>query len=177
MLSIAYIAKISIQHLDIAVNDFQRYQLVIAGADSSHEEQASITPIDDLRVYKEKLRHDSARKKLNLTFIFEEITHSSPSRQNKLCDVLNDLGLLLVWYCHKPFREPHFAMSTNTIIEYDLETQTSRLTLDAILTTHIQSNKEFKSNVRTLYLQFRRNKTDSHAGFRATQVTQPTLRT
>ena len=43
------------------------------------------------------------------TFVLEEVTHPRPARKDKLCDVLDDLGLLLLRHREEPFRESDLA--------------------------------------------------------------------
>lgn len=45
-----HISKVSVQHLDVSVDDLQRDQLVISRTNPANEEQGRISPVDDLGV-------------------------------------------------------------------------------------------------------------------------------
>jgi hypothetical protein len=50
-------------------------------------------------------------KKQERTLVFEEVAHACAASKYELCDVLDNLGLLLGWHRHEPFREAHFTLS------------------------------------------------------------------
>lgn len=45
-----YISKVSVQHLHIAVDNLERYQLVVGRANPANEEQRGVSPVNDLCV-------------------------------------------------------------------------------------------------------------------------------
>lgn len=46
-----HVAKVSIQHFYISVDNFQRNQLIISRTNSGDEEQRSISSVDDFSIY------------------------------------------------------------------------------------------------------------------------------
>lgn len=48
----AYISEISVQYFYITVNDLQRHEFVIVWADSTDEEERSVSTIDDFRIFR-----------------------------------------------------------------------------------------------------------------------------
>lgn len=45
-----HIAEISVQHLDVAMDDLERHQLVVSWRNAANEEQRRVAAVDDLRV-------------------------------------------------------------------------------------------------------------------------------
>ena len=49
------------------------------------------------------------------TFIFEEVAHARPAREDKLRNVLDDLRLRLWRESREPFRKAHFAYGNKAL--------------------------------------------------------------
>ena len=45
-----HVSKISVEHFDITMDDFKRHELVVRLADAAHEEQGSVSSVDDLGI-------------------------------------------------------------------------------------------------------------------------------
>ena len=45
-----HIPEIPVQDFDVAVNDLQRRELVVSRRDSTHEEERSVSPVDNLGI-------------------------------------------------------------------------------------------------------------------------------
>lgn len=88
-----YVPEVPIQHLDIAMNNLQCDQFIVILLNSTHEKERCIAAIDDLRV-----------------LVLEKVAHAGPARKDKLCHVLDNLGLTLRAHRLEPFAQPDFAL-------------------------------------------------------------------
>lgn len=101
---LADVAKVSIEHLDVSVNDFKRYQFVISLTDACDEEQGCISSIDHFAI-----------------FVFEEVAHPCSSCEDELGDVLGDLEFGFGRHGGEPFCETYFALSADEEDPVDLQ--------------------------------------------------------
>ena len=49
-----HIPEIPIQYFDVTMDDLQRREFVVSRRDPAHEEKRSVSPVDDLGIYKTK---------------------------------------------------------------------------------------------------------------------------
>ena len=55
-------------------------------------------------------------KKQERTLVLEEVAHACAAGKYELCDVLDDLGLLLGWHRHEPFRKAHLTYGRDNLL-------------------------------------------------------------
>lgn len=102
-IQLAHVAKVSIQHLDVSMDDLERHQLVVALADSRDKEERCVSPIHDFAV-----------------LVLEEVAHPRPSSEHELCDIFGDLELCLGRHGGEPFRKADLALSADEKDPVDL---------------------------------------------------------
>ena len=102
-IQLANIPKVSIQHLDVAVDDFERNEFVIALGDARDEEEGGVAAIDYFGV-----------------FVFEKVAHSGASGEDELGDVFGDFELGFGRHGGEPFSETHFALAADEEDPVDL---------------------------------------------------------
>lgn len=44
------VAKVAVEHLDVSVNDLERHELVVHGADARDEKERGVAPVHDLAI-------------------------------------------------------------------------------------------------------------------------------
>jgi hypothetical protein len=100
---LAHVSVVLIHLLDIAMDDFERDQLIVCGVATSDEEERGISAIDDLGVC-ELCEPSEALSLLDpLTFILQEVAHARAAGEDELRDVFDNLGLVFGCEGGEPF--------------------------------------------------------------------------
>ena len=108
-----HIPEISIQDLHISMDNLQSYQLIIRRSYTTDKKQRGISSVYNLRIYvpcslASHLDQFWIQFSHIHTLVFKEITHSCSSSQDKLRDILYNLGFGFRGHRRKPFRETDF---------------------------------------------------------------------
>ena len=117
-IELADVAIVFVHLLHVAVNNFERDQLIVCRVGGGDEEQRGISAVHHFRVCGDRRVRRSSREDSEATatvcgdnkmrgvrdtFVLEKVAHASPSRQNQLGDIFDDLRLILRRESREPF--------------------------------------------------------------------------
>ena len=96
--------KVDPDGVDVAVDDFERDQLIVGGVAAGDEEERGIAAIDNFGIW-ELVSRAKPRPRLisKLTLVLEKVAHSCPTSQYQLRDIFDNLRLVLWRQRGKPF--------------------------------------------------------------------------
>lgn len=100
---LADVAVVLVHLLDIAMNDFERNQLIVSGVASGDEEERGVAAVDDLCIWMLVSRAKALSSRGILTLVLKKVAHAGAAGKDKLRDVLDYLCLFLGRQCGEPF--------------------------------------------------------------------------
>ena len=81
---LADVAVVLVHLLDIAMDDFERNQLIVGGVASGDEEERGVAAVDDLCICMLVSRAKALSSRGILTLVFKEVAHAGASGKDKL---------------------------------------------------------------------------------------------
>lgn len=100
---LADVAIVLVHLLDIAMDDFERNQLIVGRVASGDEEERGVAAVDDLCICMLVSRAKTLSSRGILTLILEKVAHAGAAGKDKLRDVLDYLCLFLGCQRGEPF--------------------------------------------------------------------------